>query len=295
MSNTRNDSNENVPEVIVKKESRFSPIWIIPLVALGIGGWLLFQVLTQMGIPITIMFKDGTDLVAGKTYIKFNGINVGIVKSLDLSKDLKGVIVKANLNRSASHIAREGSSFWIVKPEIGPKGITGLDTIFSGQYIAVIPGHGKPEKIFTGIESPPDITQNEKGLHLLLKADRLGSLHAGAPVYYREIKVGEVERTELAQDSMHVNVYIFVDDTYSALVHQNTKFWNASGIGLNVGLFGAKMKTESLKAILTGGIAFATPNNQHMGPANENGDEFKLFEKPEDLWLKWKPEISLKK
>ncbi|MDP8217657.1 MAG: MlaD family protein [Candidatus Theseobacter exili] len=285
--------NEDLPEVKVTKNSRFSLIWIIPLVSAVIGGLLVFQTITQMGVPVTITFKNGSDLVAGKTPVKFNGIEVGTIKTVTPNKNLNGVIVKVTINRSASHIARKGSEFWVVRPEIGPRGITGLDTIFSGQYIEVIPGKGEPEKKFTGLETPLDEKRNEKGLHLLLKSELRGSLHSGSAVYYREIKVGEVEKSELASDSQFVNIYIFINEKYAPLVHENSKFWNASGIGLKVGLFGAKVQTESLQSILAGGVAFVTPNNAHMGTLAKDGDIFELNDKPDEMWLKWKPSIPI--
>lgn len=283
---------DELPEVAVVKHRKFSLVWIIPIIAAGIGIWLIYTALIESGINITITFKDGSG-INSKALIKYEGVTVGEVKSVKLNKSLDGVVIKARLDRSAKVLARKRSMFWIVKPRIGFSGITGLETIISGSYIEVKPGKGHSEKIFTGLENPPFGDPSEDPFKIIIKADKLGSLHPGAPVYYREVKVGEVESCELAGNAKNVDIHINIMQKYASLVHENSRFWNASGIGMSLSLFGAKVKTESLAAILEGGIAFATPDNQKMGPASEEGAVFDLYDNPEDEWLKWKPDINL--
>lgn len=290
--NEKSLKENELPEVVMVKHKRISIIWIIPIIAAGIGLWLIYTAIVGSGIPITITFKDGSN-IDSKTLIKYEGVAVGKINLIKLNNTLDGVIVKATLDRSASKLACAGSRFWVVRPKISFSGISGLETLISGSYIGVKPGKGFRTKFFKGLENPPIGDPNEAGLKIIIRADKLGSLHEGAPVYYREVKVGEVENYKLAGNAQTVDIGVNIIKKYAPLVCENTKFWNASGIGMSVSLFGAKVKTESLAAILTGGIAFATPNNQQMGPASKNGAVFQLYDKPEDEWLKWSPNIDL--
>lgn len=290
--NEKKINEEELPEVVMVKHRRFSLIWIIPIIAAGIGVWLLLTAIVQSGIPITITFKNGAN-VDSKTLIKYEGVVVGNVSSVKLNKDLDGVTVKASLNRSAKGLASEGSLFWVVRPQISYSGITGLETLISGSYIGVKPGKGAKTKIFKGVEEPPVENLDEGGLKIILRSDKLGSLHPGAPVYYREIKVGEVTSYKMEGNSQSVILYVNILKQYVPLIHENTKFWNASGIGMSLSLFGAKVKTESLESILTGGIAFATPNNDKMGALSKDNDVFALYDEPKKEWLKWQPDISI--
>lgn len=284
----------DLPEAVMKKRRKFSVIWLIPIIAVGIGAWLIYQTVVERGIPITISFKNGEGLVSKKTFIHHKGVEVGLVDDVELGPDLKEVIVKATLDKSAAGLAREGTGFWIVRPRVGPAGITGLDTLVSGVYIAASPGTGEPTREFIGLNEPQVGSKNAPGLNVVLTADRLGSLQVSSPVYYREIQVGIVENYGLAEDSEKVEIYIHIDDRYAPLIRQNTRFWNASGIKMETSLLGMTIKTESLASVLAGGIAFATPNNKRMGPPSKHGDVFKLHDAPEKSWLKWRPEIPLK-
>ena len=231
-------SEQEFPEVIAVKQSRFSPIWIIPLIAVGIGIWLICQAIIQSGIPITITFKDGSDIVP-KTQIKYEGVLVGEVVSVKLNRNLDGVIVKAKLDRSAEKLARQGSMFWVVRPKIGFSGVSGLETIISGSYIEVNLGKGHSAKFFEGVENPPFGDPEGDPLKIIIKSDKLGSLHPGVAVYYREVKIGEVVSYKLAENAQTVDINVDIMSKYAAIVCENTQFWNASGIGMSVNLFGA--------------------------------------------------------
>ncbi len=285
-------SEKGLPEVVTVKQSRFSPIWIIPLIAAGIGIWLVCQAIMESGIPITITFKDGSNIVP-KAQIKYEGVIVGEVVSVKLNSDLDGVVVEAKLNRSAKKLARAGSMFWVVRPQIGLSGVSGLETIISGSYIEVKLGQGQPAKVFKGVENPPFGDPGGNPLRIIVKSDKLGSLHAGVPVFYREVQVGEVVSYKLAENAKTVDIDVDIMEKYALLVRENTRFWNASGIGMSVNLFGAKIKTESLASILTGGMAFATPNNDQMGAPSKAGAIFSLVDTPQDEWLQWQPDIDL--
>lgn len=289
----KESQSSSLPDAVITSRPRFSLVWVVPIVALIIGGWLIYDDMAKRGPTITITFQDGSGLEAGKTVIDYKGVKVGLVSSVKLAPDLKTVNVIARLDKSAESLASEGTLFWVVRPEIGVEGIRGLDTLLSGQYIAVQPGTGKSQTTFNGLENPPPAGPDKPGINLLLQADRLGSLEMGSPIYYREVKVGEVDRYRLADDSGSVLIHIHIDKPYDALIRENTRFWNASGIGVSLGLLGVKVQTESLAALLSGGVGFATPDNDNMGGPVPSGAVFELSNDLDESWLKWKPSIPL--
>ncbi|WOO42165.1 intermembrane transport protein PqiB [Rubellicoccus peritrichatus] len=293
MNQEKSQSSEEFPDVVIVKHHRFSIVWVVPVIALLVAGWLIYNTYTKKGKDITITFKDGSGLVAGKTELQYLGVQVGIVNEVNLS-NLTDVVVKARLDKSASELASEGTAFWVVRPEISLAGVRGLDTLLSGPYITMIPGKSKtPQYNFTGLPGQPAAGPNEPGLNIVLQAEQLGSLKDGDPIYYREFKVGEIDQVSIASDAKTVHVHAHIMHDYENLIRENTKFWNASGIGMSLGLFGAKIKTESLESILSGGVSFATPPNDEMGNNVVDGTVFKLHNDPEDEWSKWSPTISL--
>lgn len=285
---------DDLPEVVVTRHHRFSLIWVVPVIALLVSGWLIYRAYAERGTDITITFKDGSGLVAGKTQLQHLGVQVGMVNEVNLNDKFSEVIIKARLQKSASGLASKGSQFWVVRPEIGLGGVRGLDTILSGPYISISPGDGQtPQKSFTGLEEAPISGPREPGLNLILQAEQLGSIKYGDAVYYREFQVGTVDQVKMASDARSIHAHVHIKEDYEHLVRENTHFWNASGIGMKLGLFGAKIQTESLASILSGGIAFATPPNDEMGGPVSDGTIFKLYDDPKDDWTKWSPTLTV--
>ncbi len=247
------------------------------------------------GVPITITF-DSADGLGEGTKIKYHGITVGKVDSVSFSASLEKVILSAHLDRNAGTLAREGTQFWVVKPEFGLAAISNLGTLVTGDYIAIRPTEegGNPTFEFVGLRKPPLKRPAGWGLTIVLVSDQRGSIGVGNKVFYRDIVVGEVTSYELADTGDHVRIYLNIQQRYAPLVRENSVFWNASGVDVNFGLFsGLKIKTESFEAILAGGVAFATPDNADMGePAKQNA-VFPLQPKVQDEWRLWKPKIDL--
>jgi len=282
----------DLPQAKIKKQSPISMIWIVPLVAAIVGGWLVFKYVRQLGPVISIRFSDGNEIEANQTTLKYRGVRVGDVLSVKLSRDAQHVEVRARLDKSAESLARDGSVFWIVRPEVGAGGLQGLETIVSGPYIQVQPGGGKEQKKFIGAEKPPILEASAGALEIILTTPSLGSLTVGAPVYYRGMEVGSVRFFVLGKDSTAVNVHILIETNFAPLVRADSKFWNAGGVGVHFGLFsGFSMGAESLKALVIGGIAFATPTT--TGTLATNGDIFPLNDKVDGQWLKWSPAITI--
>ncbi len=285
---------EELPEANVRRGKwSFPVVWAVPVVAALVAGYLVYQRVHEFGPKITIKFKDGSGLKTGQTPIKYRGVTIGEVTALELSEDHQHVLVKARLRRSAGSIAREGSAFWIVRPEVGIGNITGLGTVITGPEIEVLPGTGEPRLEFVGLDTAP-VASERKGLNIILRSSRLGALKPSSPVYYRGIEVGAVQDSKLGSDATTADIHVYIKERYANLVRYGSKFWNASGVEVNIGLFrGVEVKTESLRSLVAGGIAFATPNDPKDKPA-KNGTVFPLYDQARKEWLEWTPKIPIR-
>jgi paraquat-inducible protein B len=248
----------------------------------------------QTGVPITIRFPTGEGLTPGQSKVKFKGVTAGFVDKIRVLPDLTGVVVHVNMDPRAEPVLLSGTRFWLVSPKLDITGVSGLETLTSGTYIAIQPGKGNPQRAFTAVEAPTKTDKAPRHLKIVLTAARRGSLKPGSPVYYRQVKVGEVTAAALAETADHVDIYVAIQEKFAPLVREKSRFWNASGIGVDFGLFrGGQIKTESLESVLAGGIAFATPDNEIMGKRVKNGAVFSLSDTSEGEWLTWKPKIPL--
>lgn len=270
-----------VPAPKTVKTGRFSVslVWIVPIIAVLVGISLVVHDWLQQGPTIQITFKTGEGLTANKTEVKYRNVVIGQVSTVELSDDQKHVTATVKLHKQAENFTREDSTFWVVRPRIGAGGVSGIDTLLSGDFIGADAGQAdRRVKTFTGLEMPPPITYDEPGKRFMLRTSDLGSLGVGSPVYYRKIPVGQVVSYELTKDGKTVDVEVFVQSPNDAYVTNNTRFWNASGIDFEAGANGFALRTESLSALLVGGIAFrAPPFNPEDQVASEN-QMFELFE-----------------
>ena len=266
-----------LPEVEVKKRRGISLVWLIPLVAGAIAIWLAYTTLQEKGPQITLVFDNAEGLEAGKTRVKYRNVEVGLVDEVRLSDDLSHIVVSASLDKAMEPHMKEGTRFWIVRPRVGFGGISGLGTLLSGAYVEFDPGEGKPARDFVELAEPPPITSEKPGTQFVLRTDHLGSIGRGAPVYYRSIPVGQVLGSELAEDKRGLTVNVFVEAPNDQLVRPSSRFWNASGVNVSVGADGVDVSMESLEALLTGGIAFDTPDIDKPGEQAAAGTAFPLF------------------
>ncbi|MDN4543694.1 MlaD family protein [Pseudomonas sp. C32] len=239
----------------------FSLVWIVPIVAVLVGISLVVHSILQEGPTVVVNFKTGSGLTANKTEVKYRNVVIGHVTDVELSNDQKSVNATIKLSKQAESFTREDSQFWVVRPRIGAGGVSGIDTLLSGDYIGADIGQANGRsKNFQGLENPPPITYGEPGKRFTLITQDLGSLDIGSPVYFRKIPVGQVVAYALDPDGKGVNIELFIHSPHDKYVTENTRFWNASGIDVNVGANGFAVKTESLSAILVGGIAFRAPD-----------------------------------
>lgn len=266
------------PLIVRKRKGNFWLVWLIPLVASVIGLSIVWHDWSNRGPTISIRLDSASGLEAGKTQIKFRDVVVGTVTNIRLSDTGDEVLVDAELNLDAKGLAKEGTQFWVVRPTIGLSGVSGLSTLLSGVYINADTKTFKsnaPEKLnFVALTEPPAIASDRPGARFKLRSDTLGSLGPGAPIYFLRIPVGVVTKYELEPNGTFVDIEVFVDAPYDKYVGGNTRFWNESGVYVNVGSEGLTVSTESLVSVLAGGLAFG-----NFGPAIPlaNNQTFKLY------------------
>jgi len=246
--------------VVPKKGTRISVVWIIPILAAVVAIGIAIQRIVSEGPTITIVFKAAEGIEAGKTFVKYKDVNIGQVTAVRLSSDYSKVEVTAKIAKSAAGLIVEDAKFWIVEPRVTLSGITGLGTLLSGNYIGFEAGKSnKKQRNFTGLEVPPIITGGQPGRQFVLKAEDLGSLGIGSPIYYRRLQAGQVIAYDLAGDGKAIELKVFVNAPYDRHVNSGTRFWNASGVDVSIGAGGVEVRTQSLVALVAGGIAFDTP------------------------------------
>lgn len=270
----------DLPLAKARPASNWSAIWVLPLIALLIGGWLGWRAYNEAGIEIQVTFETGEGLQAGKTEVIYKGMSIGKLTALELddSGEQRGVRATLEMDKRVEHQLLSNTRFWLVKPSVSLAGITGLETLVSGNYIAASPGDGEPTRKFTALNEPPPLADTAPGLHLTLKAERLGSLNRDSPVFYKQIQVGRVKSYALLEDQNQVEVKVFIQPEFASLVRKHTRFWNASGVSIDAGLSGVKVRTESLASIVAGGIAFATPEHRKDSPPTDPSLPFRLYE-----------------
>ena len=265
-------------EPVVRSGRRLSAVWLVPIVAVVAAGWVAWQALSEIGPTVEITFDTAEGLEAGRTPVKYKDVQVGMVNAIRLADGLESVIIEAELNAELSDYVTDQTRFWVVRPRISSGGVSGLGTLLSGAYVAMDPSaDGQRTRKFQGLVEPPIVTQGQPGTHFRLHAPGLGSLSLGAPVYFRELRVGEVVSYGLTDDGSFVEARVFVRAPYDRFVTSNTRFWQAGGINIKLGAEGLALETGSLVSMLIGGVAFDTPRAVRSGNAVEEDRVFPLF------------------
>lgn len=266
------ESGAHAAAVVEPKPSwRLSLVWLVPIVAALVGLGLAAKAIMDRGPEITLQFSTADGLEAGKTKIKYKDVEIGTVKSIVLSEDRKTVSVVTDLVREAAPLLVEDTRFWVVRPRVGLAGVSGLGTLLSGSYIGLDVGKSTTtRRHYVGLEEPPLITADRAGREFVLRAEDLGSLDVGSPVYLRRLQVGRVVTRALDKDGSGVTLTIFVDSPYDKFVNPATRFFHTSGVALSLDDRGFKLDVQSMAALVAGGIAFAThKRNADLDPAQE--------------------------
>jgi paraquat-inducible protein B len=267
------------PDAKIRARRSFPVVWIIPLVAIAIAGYLGWRAIYQRGAEITITFRTGDGLQGGQTKVQHKAVTLGTVRSISLSPDMSHVIVRVQMDRSATPELTENARFWVVRPRFTGSNISGLETLLSGAYIELDPGGkgGAAKRDFTGLEQPPAVRSDEPGRTFVLKADRIGSLSSGSPVFFHDIDVGELLSYDLGPQGDSILMHVFVRAPFDQYVHDGSSFWTASGVSVDLGAQGVRVQLQSLMAVLSGGIAFDTSADARDTPVSKSDASFTLF------------------
>lgn len=275
---------ETHPTAVVRSrldhKRRVSWIWAIPVVTLIIGSWLAWSTLSQRGPLITITFQTAEGLQANQSHVRHKDVDMGVVTKVQLAPDRNGVEITVRMSREAEPLLTEGARFWVVRPRFFAGSLEGLQTLFSGSYIDLLPapgGGGEPKREFVGLENPPVLQSDVPGRTFLLKAQRIGSLNLGSPIMFRDLDVGEVLGWDIGEMAREITVHAFVRAPFDKYVHNDSRFWNASGMRVVLTGTGLQLQMESLRSVLLGGIAFDTPDGSTETAESEADRTFVLY------------------
>lgn len=279
---SQNDSNN--AQASIKTTNRISKVWFIPIVALMIGSWMVYQTWANQGPLITIYFETAEGLDVDITKIKFREVAIGKVIGLELNEKLDGIEITARLDKNASKLLKMDTEFWVVKPRIGSGGVTGLSTLLSGAYIELSPGVDKQTKYdFVGLESPPVTPLGTPGLHVTLDSDSQSGLHIGDPLIFRGIEVGRVEYVHFNVEERRVYYNAFIESPYDKLVTTNTRFWKINGVQIDLSADGLQIHTGTFETFLEGGVAFDVPENLPKGSIVSKRAYYTIYEDKKDV------------
>jgi paraquat-inducible protein B len=266
------------PQPKFRAAQRWNVVWVVPIIALLIGGWMVWQHLTSHGPVATVSFETADGITAGTTEVRCRSVRVGFVKSVELADDLNSVDVLLQMDPEARDLLRYGSRFWVVRPRVSGTDISGLGTLLTGAYIELDPGRGAVGVLdFVGLEKPPATSGSIPGLRLQLLADQAASLVAGSPVYYRGFEIGRIEGVRLDTEGRQVVYNAFIREDYRGLIRKNTRFWNTSGIDVTAGVDGFKVRTPSFQAMFSGGVQCAVPGEMEPGEPAPDDEVFTLY------------------
>lgn len=264
---------------MVRRAQRWNIVWVVPIIALLLGGWLLYRNFAAQGPVARVRFETADGIAAGRTEVRCRSVRVGLVKDVSLAEDLNSVLVYLELDSDSETLLRRGTRFWVVKPRLSPTEFSGVGTLITGAYIELDPGPPNAERhsFFEGLETPPASNRSVPGLRLTLTAESAGSLTIGAPIYHRGFEVGRIEGRQLDADGARVTYDAFIGADYSSLVTEYTRFWNTSGIDISAGADGFKLRTPSFQAMVTGGVSFGVTLGEPPGKPATDGMSFTIY------------------
>ncbi|MAZ90022.1 MAG: hypothetical protein CL693_20495 [Cellvibrionaceae bacterium] len=275
---------DSKPVISQRKKVSFAPIMIIPFVSLLVGVWMVVHSKLEAGPTIKIAFDTANGIEAGKTKVQMLNVAVGLVEDVALNKDATGVIATVTLDKSVEPLLKEDTRFWVVRARVGTEGVSGLGTLFSGAYIELSPGDGEPvdKHRFEGMEAAPVTAAGTPGKHLTLVSEK-ASIGVGDPILFQGFTVGRVETVEFDSVEKVARYDIFVHSPYDDLIHDNTRFWDVSGLSIGATADGVKVNMGALESVIRGGASFGNLPNMPEGKAIESGEQFRLYGSYSDI------------
>ena len=252
--------NDGIAEPVRQQSNRsgFSVVWLVPLIALAISFGVAWNTWSNRGPLVEIILDSASGIEVNKTVLKHKDVEIGLVEDVGFTEDLQEVKASVRIEQGFAPYLNQSAKFWIVRPQISTRGVSGLETVLSGSFIEVAWDGQKGATLsrFTALKEIPLSRPSDEGTRFRLRANDGGSMSIGAPILYKRIEVGRVESKELSADGERVDFNIFIDAPYDRLISNATRFWNLSGIAVEVGADGAKLKVDSLASLLQGGISF---------------------------------------
>jgi len=275
---------KNLPKAIIKSMHKVSSIWLIPIIALAIGTWMIIETWQQQGPLITIEFSTAQGININETLVKLRDVPIGKVVDIKLNNNLNAIIITARLDKKASTLLSSDSQFWVVKPRISLGNISGLSTILSGAYIELSPGSEQIlSTTFRGLDNPPLTPFGTPGLHITLDSKSDNAFNIGDPVLYRGSKVGRIEYAHFNSDEGKFYYNVFIDAPYDELVTTNTRFWEVKGIEIDLSAEGLKFNSGTLETLLSGGVAFDIPSYLSKGEIITERAYFSIYPNKEKV------------
>ncbi len=277
-----NDPASRLPSARVARRFRWSWVWLVPLVALGLVGYFVYMFVAKRGPMIAVSFETAEGLSENQTKVRYKAVTLGTVEDIEISDDLSHVVAHIRMTDRAEPLLTENARFWVVRPRLN-SGLhalqTGLETLVSGAYVAVDPGKkgGAPQTQFKGLEKPPSVRSDEAGTGYALEGESLDGVGVGAPVFYHDIQVGEVLSQELLRDGDEVKLGIFVRAPYDRKVVSATRFWDSSGLRVGLDPGGIRVSLASASSLFSGAIAFHTPDIGKHQPQSKPESTFRLY------------------
>ncbi|NNC24066.1 intermembrane transport protein PqiB [Salinisphaera sp. USBA-960] len=257
---------------------RVSPVWLIPLIAALIGVWLLYDTFANRGPVIKLHMDAAQSIQAGKTQLKVRSVSVGHVTDVSLASDYQDAVITVQMDSDTAKLIGDDSRFWVVKPRVGPQGISGLNTILSGAYLQLRPaGEPSGKRRFKVQDTPPAVPANQPGKSLQLVTSGNNRLSVGDPIVYQGRNVGRLVDSRFSVGKRQTVYKLFIRKPYSKLITDRTQFWMRSGIQFHLGSQGADVQVGSLESMLVGGVTFGVAKGVKAGKPAENGDRFKLY------------------
>lgn len=261
------------------RRPRFQLVWLIPVVAAIIAGYLGYRTIMERGPLLTLTFNSGDGLAAGQTQLNYKAVSLGTVESIDLARDNSHVIVQVRMTNVGARFLTNHARFWVVRPRFNVSDVSGIETLLSGSYITVDPGQpgGAAQSEFTGLEEPPGVRSDQPGSTYTLTADSVGSFNSGSPVFYRDVQVGEVLGYNMGDGLGPVKIAIFIKAPFDKLVRPDSRFWNTSGISLGFNGGVLQLQLQSVQALVAGGIAFSVPDTARTQNPSPDNAVFPLY------------------
>ncbi|WP_159437709.1 intermembrane transport protein PqiB [Ferrimonas marina] len=260
------------------KRNRIATIWLIPVIAVLIGLWMVLSFWLRQGPMIELTVANAEGLEAGKTKIRLQSVEIGTIKTIALDKELRGAVIQARINKEAREALVEDSLFWVVKPRVGRSGVSGLSTLFSGAYIELKPGTSRRERRnFELQETPPVAGPDTPGTRIELMSFRRLSVGEGTSIRYRGFEVGKIESVTYLPDQDQVRSQAFIFSPFDDLINQQSRFWQVPGLEVSLSSAGLNMSMESLDSLINGSITFGLPEGVKAGGPIQDEHSFTLF------------------